>query len=103
MVPFPPDRSRYRKHRDDEKSRDEVAAKPVVALAPVQHDFEAGKSNCDQKDSNAVDPKLATAPRLASFLGEFLRVVNQAARQHSRQQPYRNIDEEHPSPGKAVC
>src|SRR5229473_7071329 len=62
MMPLPPDRKCYGNYRDNEKSRDEVAPKPVVALSPVQHNFEARKSNRDQSDSNAVDPKLATPP-----------------------------------------
>jgi hypothetical protein len=67
------------------------AAKPVVALASVEHHFKAGKSNRYQHDTDAVDAKLTASPRLAPFLGKFRRIVNQAARERERQQPDRNI------------
>src|SRR6266481_3875559 len=44
LMPLPPDRNGYCDHRDNEKCRDEVAPEPVVALSPVQYDFEARKS-----------------------------------------------------------
>jgi hypothetical protein len=79
MMPFAPDRSGYRDHRDCEKGRDEMAPEPVVALTPVQHDFQAGKSNRYQHDTDVVDPELAAPPGLAAFLREFWRVMNQPA------------------------
>jgi hypothetical protein len=35
VTPFPPDRKCYCKHRQNKKSRDEVATKPVVPLSPI--------------------------------------------------------------------
>jgi len=79
VTPFPPDRKGYRDYRDYEKSRDKAAAEPVVALAPIEHDLEAGKSDRYQHDTNVVDPELPAAPCLAAFLGEFGRIVNESA------------------------
>ena len=64
VAPFPPDRDRDRDHGDREKSRDEVAFEPVVALAAIEHDFEAREADRDQRDADIVDPQLAAASRL---------------------------------------
>src|SRR5437870_9729209 len=79
-----------------------MAAKPVIALPTIQHNFEAGESNRYKPNTNMVDLKLPAPPGLAPFLSEFNRIVNHATRQQQRQQPYRYIDEEHPPPGKVI-
>ncbi len=58
-----------------------MAAEPVVALSPVQHNFETRESNRDEQDAYVIDSKLSAAPGFAPFLAEFNRVVNHPARQ----------------------
>ena len=63
MAPFPPYRRRDGYDGDREKSHYKMTFQPVVALATVQHHFEAGKADRDQADSEIVNPELAAAPR----------------------------------------
>src|SRR5215472_14229636 len=98
MMPFPSDRNCYRDHRDDEESGNEMAAEPIIALPTIQHDLEAGEADRDQHNPDAVDTELTAAPRLEPLLGKLRWVVNEPARKGERQQPNRNINEEHPTP-----
>ena len=84
------------------KARDEMAIEPVVALAAIEHDFEAGEADRDERDTDTVDPQLAAAPRLTPFLGELRRVLNQPARKQQRHQSDRDVDEENPAPREVV-
>src|SRR5580704_4716948 len=102
MAPFPPNRDRNSHKSNSQKGRDEMTFQPVVALTPVQHHLEKGKSDRDQADSHVVNPKTAATPSLFPFFGKFDRIMDQPARQQQRQQSDRNIDEEDPSPREVV-
>src|SRR5216684_5085638 len=103
MTPFPPDRESDRDQGHNKESGDKGTSEPFVTLSPVENHFKTCKSYGYERDTDAVNPKLAAPPGLTSFLGEFDRIVNHSTRQKQRQQAYRYIDEEDPPPGEVVC
>src|ERR1700730_2493033 len=80
-----------------------MAFQPVVALAAIENDLEAGNPNRNQDDPYVVDPQTATATSLDAFRGEFNRIVDQPARKDQRDQADRNVDKENPAPRETIC
>src|SRR5438270_4835483 len=85
-----------------EKSSDERTFKPASALAAIKRNLEAGKSDGDQQNTDIVDLQLAGTSSGFYFPLELRWIRDDAAGEQKRNQPNRNVDEEHPAPGKAI-
>src|SRR5580692_6966274 len=73
-----------------------MGAKPVILLPLVEHDLESAYSQCEQRKSDVVELDRAFAAK------KLRRIFDQPIDKQQRQQPYRQIDQKDPAPGRNI-
>src|SRR5580700_10873276 len=102
MAPLPDNGKQKRHHRDRKENYNEVAFKPILGLPAIENDFEAGEGHGHRENSPSIDLQLSVLACCFDFALERRRIRHYAAGQDQRNDAYRNVDEEYPSPAPMV-